>query len=92
MNNYRFRLVLASVSLTAALTVLALKLAGFISPSTVPGDLLLHATDRGASSEASPYQVLCRNQVAVIIGSGQNPRPLRLLDSMGRTLSCRNTP
>ena len=92
MNNYRFRLVLASVSLTAALTVLALKLAGFLSPPVSPGTLQFFASNRPMQTGISPYQLSCKQQIATIIDSEQARPPLTLFDASGRAIRCRQQP
>lgn len=88
MNNYRLRLVLASACLTAALTVLALKLGGFLLPAAQPGEIRLLGTHQGASTEPSPWRIGCSGQVATIAGAGQGQAPLRILDPQGRPLGC----
>lgn len=88
MNNYRLRLVLATACLTAALTVLALKLAGFLLPATQAGEIRLLGSHRSASAQASPWRVTCNGQVATIAQAGQGQAPLRVLDPQGRPLGC----
>lgn len=92
MNNYRFRLVLASVSLTAALTVLALKLAGFLSPPASADTLQLFASNRPTQTGISPYQLSCKQQIATIIDSEQARPPLTLFDARGLAIRCRQQP
>jgi hypothetical protein len=92
MNNYRFRLVLASVSLTAALTVLALKLAGFLSPPTGHDTLQLFASNRPTQAGISPYQLSCKQQIATIVDSEQAWPPRALFDAQGLAIRCRQQP
>jgi hypothetical protein len=92
MNNYRFRLVLASVSLTAALTVLTLKLTGYISTPGNPDTLPLFASSRPVQTGISPYQISCRQQIAMVIGNEQVSAPRRLFDGQGRAIRCQAAP
>jgi hypothetical protein len=92
MNSYRFRLVLASVSLTAALTVLALKLSGFIPAVGSADELRFTATTRAPHSTISPWQIYCRDENATIVDSRQGGPPRQLLDYQGRQLRCHTSP
>lgn len=92
MNNYRLRLILASACLSAALTVLTLKWAGFLRPGANPGDLQLLATSQPAGNTLSPWRVVCEEQIAMIVDSEQAPSPRRLLDPGGRLLACQAVP
>ena len=88
MNHYRFRLVLATASLTAALTVLALKLGGFISQ---PGrEESGWTVSRYYSGQGlSPYRLDCAQHLAKLARSdrAEGP-PLRLFDHKGRVIAC----
>ncbi len=90
MNHYRFRLVLATASLTAALTVLSLKLGGFISPPNRSGVLLTvshHSTKQGVS----PYRLNCTQQLASLENLEQiEGPPQRLFDPQGRVIPCKS--
>ena len=91
MNNYRLRLVLASACLTAALTVLSLKLGGFLVPAPQAGEVRLLATARVATNSLSPWRVSCQQQIATIEQAGQGQPPLRIVDAQGRPLPCRGS-
>ena len=78
MNHYRFRLVLATASLTAALTVLSLKLGGFLSPAS-SDSIVLTASNRIDSQSVSPYKLACQHQLAMLVHPQQHstaPHPL----------------
>ena len=90
MNHYRFRLILATASLTAALTVLALKLGGFISHPGEDGTLLTVST-RYTSQGLSPYWLDCTQQLARLEYRNHTGKaPQRVFDPQGRIISCRS--
>jgi hypothetical protein len=88
MNHYRFRLILATASLTAALTVLALKVGGFISH---PDDrrTMLTVSSRYSGQKLSPYLIDCTQQFARLEYREQAGAPLWLLDPLGQIISCK---
>ena len=92
MNNYRFRLVLASVSLTAAVTVLALKVAGYLSPPESPDTIRFFASKHPPQTGISPYQLSCNQQIATIVDSEQAWSPRTLFDAQGLAIRCRQNP
>jgi hypothetical protein len=89
MNHFRFRLVLATAGLTAALTVLALKLGGFLHPATSVDTLHLMATNQVEAIGISPYQISCGHQLAMLTRGEQVGSALHLLDPQGRLVSCK---
>jgi len=92
MNNYRFRLVLASVSLTAAVTVLALKMAGYLSPPAGPDTIRLFASKRPMQTGISAYQLSCKQQIATLVDSEQALPPRTLVDAQGLAIRCWQKP
>jgi hypothetical protein len=89
MNHYRFRLVLATASLTAALTVLSLKLGGFLSPAS-SDSIVLTASNRIDSQSVSPYKLACQHQLAMLVHPQQHSTaPLQVFDPQGRIIACK---
>jgi hypothetical protein len=89
MNHYRFRLVLATASLTAALTVLSLKLGGFLSPVS-SDSIVLTASKRIDSQSVSPYRLACQHQLATLVQPQQKSiAALQVFDPQGRIIACK---
>lgn len=92
MNNHRIRLALGSALVAVALTVLTLKLLGFLAPAAQSGTLQLTASPETAQRPASRYHIHCQNKLATLLDNRQVEPVRHLLDPHGQSISCNNGP
>lgn len=83
---------MATASLTAAFTVLLLKLGGFISPAS-SDSVSLTVSNSAASQGVSPYRLVCHKQLALLELPEQTTiAPQRVFDPQGRIIACKSIP
>ena len=88
MNGYRIRLVLATAVISASVTVLVLKFAGYLDQPAEGPSLLLFPS-QPQQLDLSAWRIDCQGHIALANNGGSAQW---LLDSGGKIVSCQRAP